>query len=170
MQQPAPAVAMPTLAQAATADTCGEDGHLQTEIFGTLAGPLDWSAHDLECSGMPRPNGEGARLRFAAQIAGVDRRLAIIIAIPALERDVAATESGSKVTLIDEGSGRFFSTRDFNSCWTDITTLEPLDESGDRFEIGGNLYCVTPLAEVNGDGSVSIPELDFMGRLDWSAK
>lgn len=169
-QQPTPVALMPTLAQTATSNACGEHGRLQTEMFGALAGPLDWSAADLECSGMPRPNGEGARLRFAAQIAGFDHRLAIIIALPALERDVAGTEIGSKVTLIDEGSGRFFSTWNLDSCWTDITVLEPLDDSGDRFEIGGNLYCVMPLAEVNGEGSVSISEIDFIGLLDWNAK
>jgi len=169
-QEPAPATVMPTLAQTAASDACGDNGRLHTELFGALAGPLDWSADDLKCSGMPRPNGEGARLRFAAQVGDIDRRLAIIIAMPALERHVAGSEISSKVTLIDEGSGRFFSTWDLDSCWTDITTLEPLDDSGDRFEIGGNLYCVAPLTEVNGEGSVSISELDFMGLLDWSAR
>ena len=150
--------------------SCRDDGHLQAELIGALAGPLDWSGTALECSGMPRPNGAGARLRFAGQVADSDRRLALIIAIPDLERDIAGTELVSKITLIDENSGRFFSTWELENCWTDISSVEPSDESGDRFSLSGILYCVAPLAEVNGDGSVSIAELSFAGSLDWSAK
>lgn len=161
---------MPGLGTATSSRTCGENGRLQTELFGALAGPLDWSAGEFECSGMPRPNGQGARLRFAGQVVGADRRVAVIIALPDLERDAADVELGSKVTLIDEGSGRFFTTWDLDSCWTDITYLESTDSTGDRFDIGGTLYCVAPLAEVNGESSVSISELEFLGALDWSAK
>ena len=165
-----PAAIVPTLATAAASRACGEHGRLQTELFGALVGHLDWSAAELECSGMPRPDGAGARFRFAGQVVGADRRIAIIIALPGLERDAADAELGSKVTLIDEGSGRFFSTWDLDSCWTDITSLVRTDDSGDRFNIGGTLYCVAPLAEVNGDASVSISELIFAGVLDWSDK
>ena len=168
--QPAtPAAIMPTLASPASSRTCGEHGRLQTKLFGALVGHLDWSGAELECSGMPRPNGAGARLRFAGQVVGADRRIAIIIALPGLERDATDAELGSKVTLIDEGSGRFFSTWDLDSCWTDITSLVRTDDSGDRFNIGGTLYCVAPLAEVNGDASVSLSDLIFAGVLDWSA-
>ena len=47
--------------------------------------------------------------------------------------------------------------------------LDALDDSGDSFALGGLLYCVSPLPEVNGDSSVSIPELRFQGLLDWSS-
>lgn len=161
---------MPALGTGASSRICSEDGRLRTELFGALAGPLDWSAGEFECSGMPRPNGEGARLRFAGQVVGADRRVAVIIALPDLERGVADVELGSKVTLIDEGSGRFFSTWDLDSCWTDITFLESSDESDERFKIGGTLYCLAPLAEVHGESSVLISELEFLGALDWSAK
>jgi hypothetical protein len=149
---------------------CRADGHFQTELFGALDGPLSWSGSELECSGMPRPNGAGARLRFAGQVIGTDRRIAMIIALPDLQRDELATELGSKVTLIDESSGRFFTTWDIENCWTDITAQESSDESGDRYNIDGTLYCVSPLAEMNGNASVSITELSFAGSLDWSAK
>ena len=169
-QATASAAAMPALPAPASIQPCRPDGHLKTKLYGALDGELDWSAAHLECSGMPRPNGAGARLRFAGQVAGDGRRLAIIIAIPELAPDSADVELGSKVTLIDESSGRFFSTWDMDNCWTDITSLEGADDSGDRFDIGGNLYCVAPLAEVNGDASVSVFELSFAGSLDWSAK
>ncbi len=149
------------------ARVCGEDGFLATALYGAIATELDWTAADLACEGMPRPDGEGARLRFA----GSDgpRQIAIIIALPALERGSTASELPSNVTLIEEGNGRFFSTADLDNCWTDITTSEALGESATRYRIGGTLYCVQPLAEVNGSSSITLSEMRFSGLLDWSA-
>jgi len=148
---------------------CGDDGHLQAELYGAISAELEWHETDLECTGMPRPGGQGARLRFAGNMPGEDRRIAVIIAIPDLQRETINDEYASNVTLIEEGSGRFFSTSNLDNCLTDITSLNALDASGDRFSIGGLLYCVAPLPEVNGDSSVSITELKFSGLLDWSA-
>ena len=150
------------------ATQCGNVGQLQAELYGAVAAQIDWSVSDLECAGMPRPNGQGARLRFSGTVGVDERRIAIIIAIPDLQRKKTGNEFSSNVTLIEVGSGRFFSTLDLGNCLTDITTLDELDESGDRYSIGGMLYCVAPLAEVNGDSSVSILELHFSGLIDWS--
>jgi len=148
---------------------CGNSGEMRGEIYGALAGQLDWDKHALECSGMPRPEGRGARLRFAADLEDGDRRIAIIIAIPDLGREALGNEYRSNVTVIEEGNGRFFSTPDLDNCLTDISILEALDGGGDSFSLGGLLYCVAPLPEVNGESSISIPELRFQGLLDWSS-
>lgn len=148
---------------------CGNEGRLWTELYGAIAVEVDWNKNDLECAGMPRPEGRGARLRFAGKTANGDLQLAIIIAIADLERDVQSGEFSANVTLIEEGNGRFFSTRDLNNCLVDITSATGLDDSGDRYSIAGELFCVTPLPEINGDSSVSIPKMLFSGLLDWSA-
>jgi len=148
---------------------CGNEGHLSTELYGAVAVRVDWNKNDLECAGMPRPEGRGARLRFAAKSADGDLQLAIIIAIPDLERDAPLGEFSANVTLIDEGNGRFFSTPDLNNCLTDIASMSGVDDSGDRYSITGELYCVSPLPEINGNSSVSIPKMLFSGLLDWSA-
>jgi hypothetical protein len=163
-----PVAPMSALPAPTAAPPCREDGHLQTRLFGALEGSLDWSGATMECSGMPRPNNAGARLRFAGQ-AG-EHRVAIIVALPDLARDGSGTELTSNVTLIDESSGRFFSTTNLDNCLTDITSAEAADDAGDRLDIGGILYCVAPLAEVNGSTSISITELRFAGSLDWNAK
>ena len=158
-------VAASTAAEAPSL-ACGEDGYLATTLYGAISATLDWSAADLNCEGMPRPDNEGARLRLA----GVDgdRRIAFIIAIPGLARGTVGSELPSNVTLIEEGQGRFFSTPDLNNCWTDVTRFEALGASTSAFAVGGTLYCVRPIAEVNGSSSVSLAELRFQGLLDWS--
>lgn len=155
----------PATATAAPAPGCGESGFLAATLYGAIATTLDWSAADLACEGMPRPNDEGARLRFAGRDG--DRQLAIIIAVPALTRGATGAELPSNVTLIEEGNGRFFSTPDLNSCWTDVTVATPVPRSASEFVVGGTLYCVQPIVEVNGTASVTLSELRFEGLVDW---
>jgi hypothetical protein len=71
---------MSALPAPAAATSCGEDGHLQTRLFGALDGTLGGSGAAMQCSGMPRPDSAGARLRFAGQ-AG-ERHIAINVAFP----------------------------------------------------------------------------------------
>jgi hypothetical protein len=146
---------------------CGERGFLRTNFYGEFSGPIDWAAGGLECEGMPRPEGRGARLRFAGPSG--DLTIAIIIAMPGLARGSPARELGSNVTLIEEGSGRFFSTTGLGSCWTDVLEQQATDDANVHF-VAGRLYCIAPLPEVNGDSSVTLRELRFGGYLDWSAK
>lgn len=163
---PDPAALPALLPPAPEAGGCGERGYLRTNLYGELTGPVDWADGKLDCEGMPRPEGQGARLRFAGQFG--DLSLAIIVAMPGLERGTVARELDSNVTLIEEGGGRFFSTTGLGSCWTDVLEQERLGE--DDYFVAGTLYCIAPLAEVNGDSSVTLRELEFGGYLDWSAK
>ena len=148
---------------------CGDHGQLYTELYGAIETVLDWDNNELECTGMPRPEGAGIRLRFAGPTDAEGPRITFIIALPDFARDTSETEFSSNITLIEEGSGRFFSTPDLNDCLAEIAAVEALDDSGDRYAVTGAFYCVGPLPEINGKTSVSIPELRFTGLLDWSA-
>ena len=148
---------------------CGDDGHLSTELFGAIETRLEWDRDDLECMGMPRPNHQGIRLRLAASDDATGAELVFIIAMPGFERNSGPGEFDANTTLIESGSGRFFSTPDMDNCLVDVAAVRPIDKSGERYSIAGALYCVSPLPEVNGDSSVSIPELQFSGLLDWTA-
>jgi hypothetical protein len=165
---PEPAALPALLPPPPEASGCGEQGYLRTTFYGEISGPIDWSADDVDCEGMPRPEGKGGRLRFAGE-AG-DLAIAIIVAMPGLERGNTARELGSNVTIIEEGSGRFFSTSGLGSCWTDIVEQQSIEDSTDVYFVEGTLYCIAPLAEVNGDSSVTVRELQFGGVLDWGTR
>lgn len=150
-----------------SASGCGENGALNAALFGSLETHIDWSGSDLICENMLRPGEAGVRLRFAGDVAG--GRLALIVAIPGLERGTDSKELPSKVTITVEGSGRFFSTPNFDSCWTDIASLAPLAGGENLVPINGTLYCVAALGEINGDSAVSIPELTFSTIIEWDA-
>ena len=152
------------------APACGADGAVVAEIYGGVRASIDWDSRTLECEGMPRPNGEGARLRFAGPAATADGelKLAFILGLPDLRPGETARELPTNVTLMEEGSGRFFGTRDAVNCWTDINLHEPVQPAvSSSYKIGGVLYCVAPLADLNGSASISFADLTFTGRLDW---
>jgi hypothetical protein len=148
--------------------SCGRDGYLKTELFGAISANINWQTAELNCEGMPRPEGRGARLRFAGREDGTGQDVAVIIALPDLQPGETGVELTTNATIILEGSGRFFNTAAADVCWTDVLRAEPL--SGERFAISGRLYCISPLVEVNGDASVSIPELQFSGLIDWNRR
>ena len=152
----------------AVESTCGEHGKLSTELFGVLNVGVDWSGERLQCESMLRPDGRGIRLRFTGTVS--DEQLAIIIAMPELEPGQSGTEFASNVTVTVEGSGRFFSTPNMDSCWTEVISQEQLVDDEGRYALTGTLYCVTPLGELNGDAAVSMSELTFTSIVDWSSK
>jgi hypothetical protein len=158
------------LPAAPVAQPCGKHGSLETTVFGALAGDIRWYGSEMSCEGMPRPEGAGARLRFAGTAGADALDLAIIIALPELAPTATARELPSKLTLIEEGRGRFFSSGEQPNCWTDVARQEPLADGDGEFVIAGTLFCIGPLAEVNGDASVTIEELQFSGSLDWNTQ
>ncbi len=144
---------------------CGSAGRVEATVYGVLDGNVNWASDAMDCEGMPRPDGDGVRLRFAGTADTIP--LAIIIGVDGIGPDETATELPTNVTIIEEGQGRFFSTADLDSCWTDVERQAAIDADSGRYAIEGTLYCISPLAEVNGSGSVSIPELRFSGLVDW---
>lgn len=155
---------------AGTPPTCGAGGALFAEIYGGIRASIDWDASELDCEGMPRPNGDGARLRFSGQVGGAPdaRRIAFILGLPDLVQGETGSELSTNVTVIEEGSGRFFGTQGAAVCWTDVVTQQailPMDSS--VYSISGILYCLAPLANLNGNSSISFTDLTFSGRLNW---
>ncbi len=152
---PTPAAANPTAsflpASDPAAHDCGGGGALTATLYGALAGEIEWHSADMQCEGMPRPGGAGARLRFAGNVGDDAMQLAFIIALPDLQRGDAGAGFTSNVTVIDEGNSRFFSTPELESCWTDVESQAALDAGGDRFAIEGILYCISPFISGNGD-------------------
>lgn len=158
--------------EAAGAGTpCVPGGALTASVYGSLEGRLDWEGSQLACEGMPRPHGRGARLRFEGPATGGSStdRLAFIIALPDLVEGRAATELEAGVTLMEVNAGRFFSSPEQAGCWADVDDQVPIGDAGAQaYRISGLLYCVSPLAEVNGAASVSLRDLRFTGKVDWS--
>ena len=154
---------------------CVSGGQLIVETFGSIQSRIEWRQPNVRCEGMKRPKGEGARLRFAGEYDAGDevQPLAFILSIPDLQKGQTADELSTRVTLIEEENGRFFSTRDSEVCWSNITQHDPLlnssgEEIPNHYIIGGLTYCVAPVAELNGSASVTLSDMKFTGQLSWA--
>lgn len=158
-------ISPPAPAQPLTLD-CGERGYLATELFGALSGKIEWDETELICEGMARPDDHGARIRLAG-IVDSEYVIAFIIALPDLVQGAIGNELPSKVTVIEEGAGRFFSSADQEICWTDITDSQAVNDGDSLYELSGSLYCVAPLVEVNGDSDITIGDFEFRSLIDW---
>ena len=146
------------------------------DTYGAIEAQIDWSAEEMSCEGMRRPGNEGARLRFAGKAGEKSdaRYLAFILSIPNLAAWAAGSELPTRVTLTEEDAGRFFSTRDADVCWSDIERHVSRENAGGNdasriYSIAGLLYCVAPVAELNGTASATLSDLAFSCQLHWTA-
>lgn len=142
---------------------CHASAELNLQFTGAMEGDLEWRGSDFQCESMRRPDGAGARLRFVGN--ADDATLALIIAIPDLKRGATGKELASNLTLNVEDTALFFGTQGTESCWADIVAQDLLNAA--RYAIKGEVYCIAPLGEINGDSSVTIVELSFATQLDW---
>ncbi len=145
---------------------CGESGFLSARLSGAIDTELAWSGGSLHCESMLRPDDRGMRLRFSGDVGS--ERLAIIIAMPELGAGATGPEYDSVVTITVEGSGRFFSTPNLGSCWTEVRTNAPAGNDEGLHDVAGALSCVAPLGEFNGTAFIDIQDLQFSGVADWS--
>lgn len=150
---------------ARTSPDCGPRGSLVAVLYGGIETELQWPPGLLACESMLRPQGEGIRLRFEGDVGS--ERLVFIIALPGLEPGATASELPANVTLTVEGSGRFFSTPSLDSCWVDIISQDPMPDQEDSYWITGELFCVGPLGEINGDASIMLDHFRFTGVAAW---
>ena len=90
-----------------------------------------------------------------------------IAAIPALARDTVADELATRLTVIEEGQSRFFTSPEFDICWADILRNERIAD--EHYAVGGRIYCITPINEVNGSATLSVSDIVFAGPVDWGA-
>ena len=145
--------------------SCSDTAHLTGDMTGAIETSFVYVKKSLQCESMRRPDNRGARLRFQG---GEDpNRLSVIIAIPDLMRGESGPELATNITVTVEGSGRFFSSADLNACWTDIAAQDLIEDA--TYVISGEVFCIAPIAELNGTGAVTINRLAFESTVDWDA-
>lgn len=161
--------ALPAEAAEAPAPACLADGSgfLRARLRGSLDAELDWRAPELDCTGMPRPDGRGMRLRFAGPVPGAGT-LAIVFAPPVLAEGASARAVPVNVTLLDEEAGRIFGTLGEGRCLLDEvkqSRLPARDGDPDGWVIEARGFCTGPARALDGAGSVLLTRFDFRGRV-----
>jgi hypothetical protein len=152
------------LAEAPVLEPClvAGEGYWLGRLVATRTVDIDWRGASLECAGNARPGDRGLRLFFAGRPDGGAERLLLIIGISAGVDELAGREHGASVTLVDEATSSFFRSRD-GSCFTRVHAVTSATDGDYRVE--GDLYCASALAAVGGEGSVSLGDTAYAGRL-----
>lgn len=74
----------------------------------------------------------------------------------------------TNVTVIEQGTGRFFGAQNTENCWSDIQRHEQVGNMDDlNYRVSGIVYCLAPLAGLNGAASVTFAEMKFTRKLRW---
>ena len=154
--------------QAAPALRCLPDhaGFLSMRLRGSIEAEVKWREPELACTGMPRPEGHGLRLRFSGPLPG-GGELAIVFSAPGLGVGVTAHGMPVNVTLLDEAGERIYGTQGDSRCQFDEVEQRALAEPAPphSYRISAKGFCIVPARALDGDGAVLLTRFDFAGYL-----
>jgi len=147
-----------------SADLCRSvgDGFLSGRLYGAVDRIVEWRGTDMRCEGGARPDDGGLRLVFAAPGNVTSDRLVFVIGISGTIDELSDAERAANVTIIDETTGRFFSSGRQERCWTTVASVAG---DGEKYAIDGAVYCSGSLPSLSDASSVSLSEFRYSGRL-----
>ena len=152
-------------------------GYLRGAIYGRRTQRIAWQGDEFACEGTPRPDGEGVRLFFAGG-SGREGRVVMVIGVDERPERLAGREHPANVTIIEElaraatgeaaneAGSLFYSSVGRNRCWTTVRRVMALAPA--LWRVDGVFYCAGALPSVNGDGSITLEEFSYSGRVNMS--
>ena len=150
-------------ADAVGAHLCADpSASIDLTLYSPEKRSIQWTGAQLRCAGMSRPDGAGVRLRFSH--AQPDEPLAMVIGLD--EVDIGA-ETPANITLIMEDAGRFFSSLKSDNCRARVESYASLPSAATTRRLKGLAWCVSPLREVNGNGEITLGDVQFTGFVPW---
>ena len=144
-----------------------QSGFLTMRVRGSIEAEIRWLEPQLDCTGMPRPDGRGLRLRFAGPFSG-NSALTIVFAAPELGMGVSTRRVPVNVTLIDERGERIYGTQGESRCMLDSVEQRPLSDESlppHTFRVSARGFCTVPARALDGNGAVLLTRFDFAGRV-----
>jgi hypothetical protein len=148
----------------------GTAGFLSMRLRGSIEADVEWREPELDCTGMPRPDGRGMRLRFSGPLPGA-AELAIVFAAPELGMGISAHGVPVNVTLLDETGQRIYGTQGDSRCMFDeveqLALVDPLLPP-QSYRVSARGFCTVPARALDGDGAVLLTRFDFTGLVTFS--
>ncbi len=139
-------------------------------LRGSIEADVEWREPELDCTGMPRPDGYGLRLRFSGPLPGAGE-LAIVFAAPELGMGISARSVPVNVTLLDEAGEHIYGTQGDNRCvFDEVEQLALVDPSlpPQSYRVSARGFCTVPARALDGDGAVLLTRFDFTGLVTFS--
>jgi len=146
------------------------NAYLEARLAGALDAELHWTATDMRCEGMRRPDGLGLRVTFQGHVAG--RPLTLVFAAARLGEGESAHAVPVNVTLIREGD-TIYGTQGDGRCLLDDVRQAPLVSptaagTARLWQIEARGFCLDPArAAVTGSSAILLSRFDFRGQISW---
>ena len=165
-QTPEAAAAHPGPSAASRPALCvpAEEGSLHARLQGAVDAEIDWADGVPQCKGGLRPDGDGVRLIYKGNLP--EGPLLVVIGIGPLRAGESARDVPVNLTLVREGTGRFFATQGNDKCAMDEVRQEPAGEP-QVYRLTGRGYCIQPARAVGGDGAVLVSRFDVKALVDY---
>ena len=140
------------------------EGSLRARIDGDLRADIDWAPPLPQCRGGPRPGGDGVRLIYRGEVPG-QGPLLVVIGIGPIAPGQDLSQVPANVTLVREGTGRFYATQGDDKCAADEVRQTPVGDGSYRLTVRG--YCVQPARTLDGTASVMMSRFDATALVAW---
>ena len=165
-QTPSVAAAQHDPSSAARPALCmpADEGSLRARLQGALEAEIDWAGGVPQCKGGLRPDGDGVRLIYKGNLP--EGPLLVVIGIGPLRAGESARDIPVNLTLVREGTGRFYATQGNDKCAMDDVRQEPAGEP-QVYRLTGRGYCIQPARAVGGDGAVLMSRFDVTALVDY---
>jgi hypothetical protein len=141
-----------------------DEGSLRARLQGALEAEIDWAGGVPQCKGGLRPDGDGVRLIYKGNLP--EGPLLVVIGIGPLRAGESARDVPVNLTLVREGTGRFYATQGNDKCAMDDVRQEPAGEP-QVYRLTGRGYCIQPARAVGGDGAVLMSRFDVTALVDY---
>lgn len=142
------------------------EGSLEARMHGAIDAEIRWASPMPQCRGGVRPDGEGVRLLYKGEIPG-QGPLLVVIGMGPLRAGENAASVPANITLVREGSGRFYATQGDDKCSVDDVKQVPVFGNGHTYRITGRGYCTQPARAVGGEGVVVVSRFDLSAVVDF---
>ena len=168
----APAAAAGPAAGATACLTSG-DGYLHARLAGAIDANVDWPNSGTRCEGGPRDKPPGVRLSFRRAHGG-KTDLLFVFGITGVREGQPAHEAGVNLTIIVQGTTRFYGTLGDSRCTVDSLTQRRLGQrrpdQGGTYRVEARGFCTQPAHAVRGEGAVLVSTFEFAGPVTYDAQ
>jgi hypothetical protein len=142
------------------------DGYLRAHVAGAVEARIDWPDQGTRCEGESKGAPlVGVRLSFQRAAEG-DSKLLFVFGLTGVREGRPAKEVGANLTLIVQGTDRFYGTRGDSRCTVDSLQQKRLGSSK-AYRVEARGFCTQPAHAVRGDDAVLVSTFEFAGLVNY---
>ena len=137
------------------------DGYFRARLAGAIEANIDWPNSGTQCEGESKNTPPGVRLSFQRVPSGAPDLL-FVIGLSGVREGRPGREMRANLTIIVQGTDRFFGTLGDSRCTVDSLSQRRLG-SAKVYRVEARGFCTQPAHAVRGDGAVLVSTFEFAG-------